>query len=107
MPYLCHIHNGLYVNVPGKQGCQDKGCVAIKNSNPPKRIIFGAVPGGTTKASRQKDSSIKFNNDMHKYREAVRQGLNPDQVTAKAALTSEKIANGDKAQHDRYSRALA
>jgi hypothetical protein len=85
MPYFCYIHNGLYVKGE-EEGCQDKYCLEFKELDvPPVGIMFGAVPGGTTKASLARTHSDKFHKDMYAYEDARKQGVEPEQVSAKAA----------------------
>lgn len=64
------------------------------------RIVFGAVPGGTTKASISKVNHQRFNRDMDSYREARRHGLKPSKVSEKAVQEAEMIAYGVKSEHD-------
>ena len=56
-------------------------------------IIFGAVPGGTTKASVMKADSKKFHEDMYAFEDAAKQGLKPRKVSKKAAKEAEVFAN--------------
>jgi len=102
MPYFCYIHNGLFVN-GDVDGCHDEYCLEFKERDiPPVGVCFTGVPGGSTVLATKRDNEKKFNKDMHAYREAVRQGLNPEQVTKEAAITAEKIANSDQGEHSRY-----
>lgn len=99
MPYFCHIHNGLYKGIEGVEGCQDEGCVALRAKEIAPVVMFGAVPGGTRAAGAAKVHAKQFDKDMHTYREAVRNGLNPDQVSAKAVETEEKRLYGAIPEH--------
>lgn len=67
-------------------------------------IGFGAVPGGTRPASFAKAHAQKFDKDMNAYREAVRNGMNPDQISVEAVETEEKIAYGVIPEHHRLQR---
>ena len=101
MPYFCHIHNGLYVTVEGKEGCQHDKCEEFRSiEGAAPVIVFGAVPGGTRPASVAKAHAKKFDEDMHSYREAHRSGLRPRQVSKKAVEEADKIANGAINEHD-------
>ena len=66
----------------------------------PPRIVFGAVPGGTTKASISKGEYKDFNEGMHAYREARRHGLQPEQISKKAVEKAEQIAYGARPVYD-------
>lgn len=57
-------------------------------------IVFGAVPGGTTKTSVAKAESRKFHKDMDAYKRAVDNGLNPEQVSAEAVEKEERRLYG-------------
>lgn len=94
-PYFCHIHNGLYIESDdGAEGCHHEKCVEFREMpGPPPRIIFGAVPGGTTKASMAKQNSVKFHEDMYAFEDAAKQGLKPRKVSKKAAFEAEVLAN--------------
>ena len=103
MPFICHTHNGLYVKQEGREGCQDVGCITIRNSNPPKRVVFGAVPGGTTAHAIARDHSDKFHKDMYSYKDARDQGLKPKNITVKESIRAERIANGAEQEWDQFA----
>lgn len=102
MPYMCHVHNGLYVSDEEVEGCQHEYCLQLKNTEVEPILMFGAVPGGTTPASMLKAKSRKFDKDMHVYREAVRGGLDPEQITTEAVEKADKIANGAINEYDTF-----
>lgn len=103
MPYICHIHNGMYVKSEEVEGCQHQGCIDIRNSNPPKRVVFGAVPGGTMKSAIAKDHAVKFDKDMNSYYDARKQGLKPKNITVKESIRAERIANGAEQEWDQFA----
>jgi len=55
-----------------------------------KRVYLASMPGGTTKLAGQMDHTRKFDRDMHDYREAVRSGEQPDQVSTAAVERTRK-----------------
>jgi hypothetical protein len=57
-------------------------------------IVFGAVPGGTTKTSVAKAQSRQFEKDMDAYKRAVDNGLDPEQVSAAAVEKEERRLYG-------------
>ena len=91
-PYICHIHNGLYNSSPDSEGCQDEYCVELANKEVRPVGIFMAGSGGSRSVQMARENSDTFHNDMYSYKAAVDQGVNPDQVTAKAAETALKKA---------------
>ena len=61
-------------------------------------VNFGSVPGGTRPMAKRKDHEVKFDKDMHAYREARRAGEQPDKVSARAVSETrrrvESVARG-------------
>ena len=92
MPWLCYQHQGLYVASPTLEGCQDLGCVefAKKEVSPAGVCVAGFAGDTVTRNSRA--NSKQFHKDMYAYRDAVKQGVNPEQVTAVAAEAALKQA---------------
>jgi len=91
-PYFCYIHQGLYVSSPSIEGCQHSQCLefAAKEVRPAGIHVAGFAGSTATKQSRT--NSKQFHKDMYAYKDAVDQGVSPDQVTAKAAEASLKQA---------------
>jgi len=93
MPYvpICYICNELKPDGP-KVACLSDYCEGLhaerkeRQEQHPNEIFmtFAAMPGGTTTAAGHMDHARKFNTDMHAYREAVRAGESPDQVSVEA-----------------------
>lgn len=79
-------------------GVEPGGCAAVEaeaaeyraSLDGSKRVYFGSVPGGTTATAGLMDHTRKFDRDMHVYREAVRAGEQPDQVSEAAVLKARK-----------------
>jgi len=53
-------------------------------------ISFGSVPGGTRPGSFAKNHERKFARDMDAYREAKRNGEQPDQVSREGVLKKQQ-----------------
>ena len=88
MPYLCWYCNRVREECPpldDKETCAIVEALAAAKRDEDavrgKTVSLLSVPGGTTKTAGQMDHTRKFNRDMHIYREAVRAGENPDQVS--------------------------
>lgn len=58
---MCYTHHGPYKAVEGKEGCQDQGCLKLRQKKlKPYYAKDPAVPGGAhEKASPEKVSSKK------------------------------------------------
>ena len=96
MPYICYIHQGLYVKSEEVDGCQHPECLEFKEmEGPAPRVIFGAVPGGTTKHAIARDHSDKFHKDMYSYKDARDQGLKPKNITVKESIRAVVSLPGD------------
>jgi len=80
-PYFCYIHQGLYDVGPDDGRCHDPQCLEFaKKDVRPAGIHVAGFAGS------------QFHKDMYAYKDAVDQGVNPDQVTAVAAEASLKQA---------------
>ena len=91
MPYFCYIHQGLYVT--GEvDGCHNEECLAFaRKVVRPVGIHFSGHGGSdSTKISRK--NSETFHKDMYAYSDAVKQGVDPEMVTAKASEKALKEA---------------
>lgn len=65
--------------------CSDLSAqLRAERENGKRAIYFGSVPGGTTPEAGKLDHQRSFDADMHAYREAVRGGEQPDQVSIEA-----------------------
>ena len=90
-PYFCYIHHGLYVVGDG-DGCNDPQCLAWadKDVRPSGFRVAGFAGSTVTKVARQ--NSVKFHKDMYAYKDAVDQGVSPEQVTVTAAESALRTA---------------
>ncbi|KKM19619.1 hypothetical protein LCGC14_1653780 [marine sediment metagenome] len=91
-PWFCYTHQGLYISSPPLEGCQDPGCVEFAKKEVPPAGVCVARFAGDTVTRNSRANSKQFHKDMDSYREAVRQGVSPDQVTAVAAEAALKAA---------------
>lgn len=91
MPYFCYLHHGLYVKGEA-DGCHYDECLefAAKEVRPVGVSVSGFGGSDATKISRH--NFAQFHRDMYAYKSAVDQGVNPDQITVKAAEASLKKA---------------
>ena len=96
MPYFCYTHMGLFVK-GDVDGCHDVRCLdyAAKEVRPAGIHISGF--GGSEDTDISRHNFKQFHKDMYAYKDAVDQGMNPDQVTAVAAEKSLKKA--EAAEH--------
>ena len=87
-PYFCHIHNGLYVSDENIDGCQHEQCIMFRNLDlkPSMPTIVGFAGSDAQKAARA--HSNQFHNDMNDYAYARKQGVEPEQVSSKAAAAA-------------------
>ena len=93
MPYICYTHHGLYEPKPnGDDGCNNEECLAFarKEIRPVGIHVAGFAGSTATKVSRL--NSDNFHRDMYAYKDAVDQGVRPEQVTKKAAEVALKVA---------------
>jgi len=90
-PYFCYNHHGLYVK-GDEDKCYHEQCIAFANKivRPSGFRVAGFAGSTVTKERRQ--HSRKFHKDMYAYKDAVDQGVSPEQVTAKAATVALKAA---------------
>lgn len=91
MAYFCYIHMGLFVN-GNAEGCHDVRCLdfAAKEVRPAGIHFTGSAGSDATKISRH--NSKQFHKDMYAFKDAVDQGVKPDQVTKVAAEVALKTA---------------
>ena len=93
MPYFCYTHMGLYEKGEvGVDGCHNEECLAFarKVVRPVGIHYTGHGSSAATKISRH--DSETFHADMYAYERAVKQGVDPDQITVKASETALKEA---------------
>ena len=91
MPYMCIVGGHRYVN--GEvDGCHDESCLAFarKEIRPVGIHVAGFAGSAVTKIARK--NYKQFHKDMYKFKDAVDQGVKPEQVTAKAAEIALKRA---------------
>ena len=88
MPYFCHIHNGLYQSIEGIEGCQHDQCISFRGEDigPAGVHVVGFAGSDATKAARA--HSRGFNRDMNDYYYARKQGVEPEQVSSRAAAAA-------------------
>lgn len=86
MPYFCPTHQGLYVTGE-EEGCQHDVCISYRNLDIPGQVIMGI--GETHPEYGKKLQHKQFGQDMDSYREARRNGLQPENVSRKAVEKAE------------------
>ena len=84
-PYFCYIHQGLYIASPTLEGCQDAQCQEFAKKEVRPAGIRVAGFAGSTVVKQRRAYSKQFHKDMYAFEDAVKQGVTPDQVTAKAS----------------------
>lgn len=40
MPYMCHVHNGMYITVEGVEGCQHGVCIKLRELPDNPKVMF-------------------------------------------------------------------
>ena len=90
-PYFCYTHHGLYVKGDDDK-CYHEQCLAFADKvvRPTGFRVAGFAGSTVTKAARQ--NSEKFHKDMYAYKDAVDQGVKPEQITVQAAESALKTA---------------
>lgn len=78
---MCYVCNETK-HLTGPEGeCISDTCVSYRENPSPPVLWFGAVPGGSSKASMFKAKEVKFKRDQETYREARRAGERPETST--------------------------
>ncbi len=65
---------------------------------------FGIMPDGNHPEALDKKLEIRFDKDMHAYREARRGGEQPDQVSQKAVFKQQRIVEQEARVQERIDR---
>ncbi len=90
-PYICHVGGHLYIT--GEvDGCHDESCLEFATLEVRPAGLCVARVSGTEATKISRHNSDTFHRDMYAYKDAVDQGVSPDQITHKAAETALKEA---------------